>query len=57
MFLLFYKVGKHSHYRGPRRRGREKGSENVLEEIMAENFPKLERGNRYLGLGSPVSFK
>lgn len=42
MFLLFYKVGKHSHYRDPRRR-REKGSENVLEEIMAENFPKLEK--------------
>ena len=31
---------KHSHYRGPRRR-REKGPEKILEETIAENFPKM----------------
>jgi len=29
-------VNKHSHYRGPRKR--EKGAENLLEEIIAETF-------------------
>ena len=28
------------HYRGPRRR-REKGPEKILEETIAENFPKM----------------
>lgn len=31
---------QHSHYRGPRRR-KEKGVENLLEEIMIGNFPTL----------------
>ena len=31
---------QHSHYRGPRRR-REKGPEKILEETIAENFPKM----------------
>ena len=29
------------HYRGPGRREREKGPENLSEEITAENFPNL----------------
>ena len=31
---------QHSHYRGPRRR-REKGPEKILEETIAEIFPKM----------------
>ena len=31
---------QHSHYRGPRRR-REKGSEKIFEEIIAEKFPNM----------------
>lgn len=29
------------HYRGPRGEKREKGAENLFEEIMVENFPNL----------------
>ena len=32
----------HSHYRGPRRRREKvKGSEKILEEIIAENLPNI----------------
>ena len=31
---------QHLHYRGLRRR-REKGEENIFEEIIAENFPNM----------------
>ena len=33
---------QHLHYRGPRR-GRGKEVENVIDEIMAENFPNLKK--------------
>jgi len=33
---------QHSHYRGPRRR-REKGTEKIFEEIIAKNFPYVEK--------------
>ena len=29
------------HYRGPRRRRTERGTENLLEETVTENFPNL----------------
>ena len=29
------------HYRGPRRREREKGPEKIFEEIIVENFPNV----------------
>ena len=32
---------QHSHYRGPRRRRREKGPEKIFEEIIVENFPNM----------------
>ena len=32
------------HYKGPRRRrGRGKGPEKIFEEIIAENFPNMEK--------------
>ena len=33
----------HLHIRGTRRRKREKGVENIFNEIMAENFPSLKK--------------
>ena len=37
-------VYQHLHYRGLRRkREREKGNENVFEEITAKNFPNLKK--------------
>ena len=33
----------HLHYRGPRGEEREKGVENVFDEIMAEKFPNLKK--------------
>ena len=33
---------QYSNYRGPRRR-REKGYEKIFEEIIAENFPNMEK--------------
>ena len=33
---------QHLNYRGPRRR-REKGYEKIFEEIIAENFPNMEK--------------
>ena len=33
---------QHSNYRGPRRR-REKGYENIYQEIIVENFPNMEK--------------
>jgi len=43
---------KHIYHRGPRRRRRrEKGAENLFEEIRAENFPNLEK-ERYPDPGS-----
>ena len=35
-----HQMYQHSHYRGPRWR-REKGAENVFEDITAENFSNL----------------
>ena len=32
---------KHSHYRVPQRKEREKGPEKIFEEIIAENFPNM----------------
>ena len=32
---------EHSHHRSPRRRQKKKGHEKLLEEIIAENFPKM----------------
>ena len=34
---------QHSNYRDPRR-GRQKGYEKILEEIIVENFPNMEKG-------------
>ena len=36
---------------------REAGIENVFEEIMAENFPNLKKGNRYPGKGTTEGLK
>lgn len=33
----------HSHYTSPEGEERKKGAENLFEEIMAENFPNLEK--------------
>ena len=33
---------QHLHYSGPRRRER-KGGQNIFDEIMAENFPKMKK--------------
>ena len=33
---------QHSNYRGPRRK-REKGYENIYQEIIVENFPDMEK--------------
>ena len=33
---------QHSNYRDPRR-GRQKGYEKILEEIIVENFPNMEK--------------
>ena len=45
---------QHLHYRGLRRR-REKGEENIFEEIIAENFPNMgkERVNPGTGIVNP----
>ena len=32
---------QHSHYRGPRRRKRQKGHEKIFEEIIGKNFPNM----------------
>ena len=32
---------QHSNYRGPRKRRKKKGSENIFEEIIVENFPNM----------------
>ena len=32
---------KHSHYRVPQRKEREKGPKKIFEEIIAENFPNM----------------
>jgi len=34
---------QHSNYWGPRRRRENKGYENFFEEIIVENFPKMEK--------------
>ena len=36
------KIKQHLHYWGPRRK-REEGVENIFDEIMTENFPKLQK--------------
>ena len=36
---------QHSHYRGSRKRRERRGSKNVFEAIMAENFPNLKKEN------------
>ena len=33
---------QHSHYRGLRKRERERGSEKIFEDIIAEKFPNIE---------------
>ena len=38
--LAQHQMHQHLHYRGLRRR-REKGEENIFEEIIAENFPNM----------------
>lgn len=35
-----HQIDQHLHYKGSRRT-REKGAENLFEEMMAENFPNL----------------
>ena len=35
----------------PEREDRDKRMENVFDEIMAENFPNLKKGNGYPGTG------
>ena len=35
-----HQVDQYSHYQGPRRR-RQKGAENLFEEIIAKKFPNL----------------
>ena len=32
---------QHLHYRGPRRKDKEKGPEKIFEEIIAEKFPSM----------------
>ena len=32
---------QHSNHRSPRRRRQKEGHEKILEEIIAENFPKM----------------
>ena len=32
---------QHPYYRGARRREREKGTEKIFEEIIAEKFPNM----------------
>ena len=32
---------QHSHYRGPRRRERENGPEEIFEETIAKNFSNM----------------
>ena len=32
-----------SNYRGPRRREKKKGYEKIIEEIIVENFPNMEK--------------
>ena len=38
-----YQMHQHSNYRGPRRREKKKGYEKIIEEIIAENFPNMEK--------------
>lgn len=40
---------KHSHYRGTEGREREKGEENIFNEIMAENIPNLKKKTNIQG--------
>ena len=42
---------------GSQKEEREKGTENLFEEIMAENFPNFDQGNRYSSPGSTESPK
>ena len=35
---IYYQANKHSLYRDPIRRG-QKGTENLLQEVIPENFP------------------
>ena len=48
----YNKVCQSVYNRDSRGEEREKGIENVFEEIMAEKFPNLKKGNRYPGTGS-----
>ena len=32
---------QHSNYRNPQKEDKEKGHENILEDIIVENFPKM----------------
>lgn len=45
----------HLHYKGHKRR-REKGADNLFEDIMDEYFPNIGK-ERYPGPGSPESYK
>ena len=49
---------QHSNYRGPRRR-RESVCEEISEEIIAENFPKMENEivNQIQEAHSPIQHK
>ena len=38
-----------------KKREREKGSEKIFEEVIAENFPNMGKGNSQLNLGIPES--
>ena len=38
-----------------KKREREKGPEKIFEEVIAENFPNMGKGNGQLNLGNPES--
>ena len=38
-----------------RERERERGPEKIFEEVIAENFPNMGKGNSQLNLGNPES--
>ena len=50
---------QHSKYRGPRRRREKEGYETIFEEIIVENFPKMEkeRVNQVQKAQSPIQEK
>ena len=53
--LRQHQVQWYLHYRGPRRRQREKRPETIPEDIIAENFPNLGKENIHSSLRSAES--